>query len=260
MTLHILLRRVSRLKWVSMTPNWGWYDSKHLPLSEATEKGHMIQIRQGINSTSYNKQAVRDARQDIKNMFPTEHVWSAIENEIFWCAVIGYSHKNTIYSDLTGRFPIQSYKGMNYIFVAYVYKLNAILLRFMKSREDASMLEAFTSVYTELETVGHKPKLHVLDNECSRAVQKLLIKKVTARKNVESHNHRVNTAEPVVKTAKYHIIHTLPRSTTSVQYNCGLRSYHRCRTHSTCSAPNRTITNSPLMKNSMVGSTGIEPP
>ena len=48
--------------------------SKHLPPYEATEKLHMIQIRQGINSTSYNKQAVRDARQDIKNMFPTEHV------------------------------------------------------------------------------------------------------------------------------------------------------------------------------------------
>ena len=48
--------------------------SKHLPLSEATEKGHMIQIRQGINSTSNNKQEVRDARQDIQNMFPTEHV------------------------------------------------------------------------------------------------------------------------------------------------------------------------------------------
>ena len=59
---------------------------------------------------------------------------------------------------------------MNYIFVAYVYTLHAILLRPMKPREDASMVEAFTSTYTELETAGHKPKLHF-----SRAVQKLLI-------------------------------------------------------------------------------------
>ena len=88
----------------------------------------------------------KDARKDIKNMFPTEHVFSAMEDEIFCCAVIGDTHKDTIYSDLTGRFQIKSYKGMNYIFVVYVYKLNAILLRSMKSREDARMVEAFTSV------------------------------------------------------------------------------------------------------------------
>ena len=76
----------------------------------------------------------------------------------------------------------------------------------MKSREDSSMVEAFTRTFTKLEAAGHKPKLHVLDNECSRAVQNFLIKKVTARKNVEAHNHRVNASEPAVKTAKYHII------------------------------------------------------
>ena len=62
------------------------------------------------------------------------------------------------------------------------------------------MVKAFTSVYTELETAGHKPKLHILDNECSRAVQNFLIKKGTARQNVEA------AAEPAVKTEKYHII------------------------------------------------------
>ena len=95
---------------------------------------------------------------------------------------------------------------MNYIFVAYVYKLNTILLRSMKSREDASMVEAFTSIYTELEASGHKPKLHVFNNEFSRLVQNFLIKKGTARQNVEAHNHKVNVAEPAVKTVKYHII------------------------------------------------------
>ena len=76
----------------------------------------------------------------------------------------------------------------------------------MKFRENASIVETFTSVYTKLETAGHKPKLHVIDNECSRAVQNFLIKKDTARQNVEAHNHRVNASEPAVKTEKYHII------------------------------------------------------
>ena len=63
---------------------------------------------------------------------------------------------------------------MVYLFAAYVYKFNAILLHQMKSREDASMVEAFTSIYTNLEVIGHKPKLPVLGNEVSRAVQNFL--------------------------------------------------------------------------------------
>ena len=135
-------------------------------------------------------------------MLPTEHVCSAIEDEIFCCTVIGNEKENTAYIDLTERFPIQSYEGMNYIFVAYVYKLNDILLRSMKSREDARMVEAFTRIYTKLEAAGHKPKLHVLDNECYRAVHNFLMKKGTTRQNVEAHNHKVNAIEPAVKTTK----------------------------------------------------------
>ena len=79
----------------------------------------------------------------------------------------------------------------------------------MKSREDESMLAAFQEVYTELESKGHKPKLHILDNECSKCIQKFLEGKGTTRHMVAPHNHRVNAAEPAVKTAKYHLIAAL---------------------------------------------------
>ena len=124
----------------------------------------------------------------LPSWVPTEDVYFAHEDEIYCFAAIGDKNENTLYSDLTGQFPVRSYDGMVYIFVAYVYKCNAILLRSMKSREDASMIEAFTSIYTELEAIGHKPKLH------------------TARQNVEEHHHNANAAELAVKTAKYHII------------------------------------------------------
>ena len=139
-------------------------------------------------------------------MTPIEHVRSVHEDKIDCFAAIGDKNENTIYSDLTGQFPVRSYDGMVYIFVAYVYKFNAILLHPMKSREDTSMVEAFTSIYTDLEAIGHKPKLHVLNNECSRAVQNFLKIKDTARQYVKAHNHNTNAAEPAVKTARYHII------------------------------------------------------
>ena len=126
--------------------------------------------------------------------------------KIYCFAAIGDTNENMIYSDLTGQFPVWSYDGMVYLCVAYVYTFNAILLCTMKSREDASMVEAFTSIYADLDAIGHKPKLHVLNNECSHTVQNFLKIKKTTRQNVEAHHHNVNTAEPAVKSAKYHII------------------------------------------------------
>ena len=85
----------------------------------------------------------------------------------FCFAILQYEEENTIYSNLTGRFLIESYTGMNFIFACYVYKLNMILLNTMKNREDEEMVLAFKSCYKELNDKGHHPTLHVLDNECS---------------------------------------------------------------------------------------------
>ena len=52
--------------------------NKHLPLSTATMKGHMIQKRQGLQSTNNNREAVRNARKDVQDMSPTEHVCTSL--------------------------------------------------------------------------------------------------------------------------------------------------------------------------------------
>ena len=94
---------------------------------------------------------------------------------MFVLAMLGGAHTHTLYIDLIRRFPVESYDGMNYIFVPYTYKLNVVLLRSMKTREDASMVTTFQSVYVELEEKGHKPTLHVLDNKCSHAVKNYVV-------------------------------------------------------------------------------------
>ena len=95
---------------------------------------------------------------------------------------------------------------MVYIVVAYIYTFNAILLCPTESQEDANMVEAFTSIFSNLEAIVHKPTLHVLNNECSRAVQNLSKIKNTVRQNVEAHHYDDNAAEPAVTCTKYHII------------------------------------------------------
>ena len=93
----------------------------------------------------------------------------------------------------------------------------------MKSREDESMIAAYEEVYSKFEGLGHKPQLHILDNECSKCIQNFLEKKDTKRHHVAPHNHRVNAAEPAVKTAKYHLIATL----ATLDRNCPIQLWRK---------------------------------
>ena len=75
-------------------------------------------------------------------------------------------------------------------------------MRPLRNRDDSSMTECFKEIYSYLTARGCKPKLHVLDNECSKAIKNQIQKEKTRIQLVEPHNHQVNAAETVVKTAK----------------------------------------------------------
>ena len=72
----------------------------------------------------------------------------------------------------------------------------------MPLRTDASMVKAFTDIYDYLDARKCKPKLHVLDNECSRAVQNYVTSKNVTIQLVEPYNHRVNAAKSAVQKVK----------------------------------------------------------
>jgi len=150
-----------------------------------------------------------DARLQVGDMNPAEEMYTVINNEVFCFAALEDTTKGTIYSDLIGRFPIQSYAGMQYIFIAYVYDQNYIIIRPMKNRSDRSMIKVFKDVYRMMQQKGTNPSLHVPDNECSKAIKTFVVDRQTAIQLVEPHNHRVNAAEVAVKTAKSHFIASL---------------------------------------------------
>ena len=126
------------------------------------------------------------------------------------CFVILWNEaENTIYSNLTGRFPIESYAGINHIFVCYVYKLNIILLRTTKNSEDKENISAFKSCYTKFNSKGHHHTVNVLDSKCSQAVKEYTTFKRTNLQFIESHNHRFNATEHGCKATKYHNIAAL---------------------------------------------------
>ena len=110
------------------------------------------------------------------------------------------------FSDLTGRFPIQSNRGTNYIFVLYDYDSNAILVRPLRNRSAHKIHRVFTSVHTYLVTCGLRPRLHTLDNEASTILKDFLTAENVEYQLVPPHIHQRNSAERAIQTFKNHFI------------------------------------------------------
>ncbi len=124
-----------------------------------------------------------------------------------------------MYTNLPGTFPVRSFKSMQYIFVAYIYNLNAILMHAMPSKNNAAMITAFTKILATLAAHGYKPTLNVTDNKCSKTVEAYIKSNMMDIQLVPPHNHQVNAAERAIATFKEHFIVGL----ATVNKNCPLQ-------------------------------------
>ena len=64
-----------------------------------------------------------------------------------------------IYSDLTGRLPVKSARGNQYIFLLYNYDSNTIHVRPLRSRTGTAIVAAYDSIYAYLCARGLIPEL-----------------------------------------------------------------------------------------------------
>ena len=87
----------------------------------------------------------------------------------------------------------------------------------MKDRENKNMSAAYKEVYNKLEANGHRPQLHILDNECSKCIQNYLEAKGTKRHHVAPHSHRVKIA----------------RQNSKISFHCGAGNARLGLPHST---------------------------
>jgi hypothetical protein len=62
-------------------------------------------------------------------MFPQQEL--CVVQDVFCFAALADAITGTMYTNITGAFPVWSFKSRQYIFVAYVYDLNAIIVRAM---------------------------------------------------------------------------------------------------------------------------------
>ena len=142
----------------------------HLPRSTTTDKGHMRRRCSNIASTRTNHADILAACLEVDQMAPPHEACAV--HDVLCFAALANANTGTMYTDLTGAFPVRSFQNMKYIFVAYIYDINAIIVRPMPNRNEQSFITAFTDIFTVLQTRDYHPTLNVMDNECSQAVEK----------------------------------------------------------------------------------------
>ena len=109
------------------------------------------------------------------------------------------------YQDLTGRFPVKSSRGNEYILVGYYPDGNYIHGIPVKNRSATVLTEAWKDLHAIFSKAGTAPAVWVLDNECSHELKQAFLKEQTHFQLVPPHSHRRNEAERAIQTYKNHL-------------------------------------------------------
>ena len=110
------------------------------------------------------------------------------------------------YSDQTGRFPVRSSRGNQYIFIMYNYDTNTIHSTAIKDRNSHNIVVAWGEIFKLLKFTGHAPKIHILDNECSEELKNTFKKNNIVFQLVPPYVHRRNATERAIQTWKNHFL------------------------------------------------------
>ena len=94
-------------------------------------------------------------------------------------------------------------------FFAYIYGLNTIIVCPMPNLTNASFIAAFTEVFHILQARQYQPVINVMDNKCSKAVEKHIKKNKMKIQLVPLHNHSVNAAKRDIDTFEEYFVAAL---------------------------------------------------
>jgi len=183
----------------------------NLPNSMATAFGYLDQNRQGQQST---KQKQRKSIRIQKQTYTEEESeYDDLEDSnIIYVKIFNTS--DITHADATGRFPIASKAGNQYILV-FIYK-NYTHLEPMAARSGTEYAKAFERAIEFSKQKGQDMLYIRMDNETSKVVTDMFKKNDITHQYVPAGSHRANRAEPAIRRTKNHIIATL--TTTSQEF------------------------------------------
>ena len=176
--------------------------NKNLPHTPATSKGHLDRSRAGQRSTKpidpLPTSSVNDTDDDL---FLDSNVFTRVYDIDDPSLAINYS-------DLPGKFPFQSLKGMNYIllssFKGYIH------VEAMTDRSSPSLIKAYRATYEYFKNSRQKPNFQRLDNETCAGLESFFKHEAKVEfQYLPPDNHRANKAERAIRYFKNHFISML---------------------------------------------------
>lgn len=175
----------------------------HPPHTIPTALGHLDQNRQGQNSTkrfvSLFPENPHDQVDDARPLSDT-----SIDNNAYTHV---FTLTDTMHSDLTGKFPVTSFSGMQYIIVSVLD--GYIHVEPMRTRHHLEYIAAYKRTINFFAKLGRKPIFQRLDNETSHALETFARTNNISIQYCAPHQHRALRAERAIRTFKNHFISTL---------------------------------------------------
>ena len=155
-------------------------------------KRHVVQKRQNVRST-------KRKHTNLIALLLTNPVSIPPSNEIH----IWVKHISKLYTDDTGKSPVRSRTGNQYIMVAYRCDSNAILAVLFTSRKYQHQLQAYDKIRQRLTDPDMIVDLQILDNKASAAYKRIITTKWEVAFQIPSpHIHQCNAAERAIWTFK----------------------------------------------------------
>ena len=177
----------------------------HPPTSIATAKGHLDQQRQGQRSTHIPLHMFDvDDSPTIDDVIGTSDPVDNAATPAYTQIILASS---TLHSDLTGRFPVTSRTGAQYMFVSVLD--GYIHVETMKTRHHQEYVSAYKRTLNFFGRLGRRPSFQRLDNETSAPLESFATDNNITIQYCPPHTHRSLKAERAIRTFKNHFIATL---------------------------------------------------
>jgi hypothetical protein len=144
--------------------------NKHFPESVETQKGHKKKLQQNLRFTK-QKLILDEPAEDVE-------LTQAIAKQNISFKVV--NAQETVYSDQTGRLPMQSSQGNTSLMVYFNVDANYINAEPIQNHKDNQMIQAYQNLWTRTNrNCKTMPNMHILDNEASEAFKTEIKKNAT---------------------------------------------------------------------------------
>ena len=182
--------------------------NKFLHKSIETQKGHQQQQRMHTKILFQDSTSNSVVIPQYEDEEAVPEVPLSLQTHVILAAMhqVAPDKSDWAYGDLTGRYPLQSSQGYNYVLVVYHYDANAILVEGLRNREKATIMNGYKVIHERLKLCGCKPWLQVLDNEVSQLLMDYHDVNNIKIQLAPPHMHQQNAAERAIRTWKDHFV------------------------------------------------------